>query len=69
MGEPFELFMLVGKPGTFTEPTPSDELTPYGFLSVTFDSCTTGQFILDGQDGKKTSNVTKLIGVDGTNCE
>jgi hypothetical protein len=69
MGEPFELFMLVGKPGTFTEPTPSDELTPYGFLSVTFDSCTTGQFILDGLDGKKTSNVTKLIGVDGTDCE
>ena len=28
-----------------------------------------GQFILDGLDGKKTSNVIKLIGVDGTSCE
>ena len=67
-GVPFELAMLIGKPGTFDAPTPSNELTPYGTLSVTFDTCTTGQFILDGLDGKKTSNVVKLVGVDGTNC-
>jgi len=67
-GVPFELPMLIGKPGTFDAPTPSDELTPYGTLSVTFDTCTTGQFILDGLDGKKTSNVIKIVGVDGTNC-
>ena len=67
-GVPFELDMLIGKPGTFDAPTPSNELTPYGTLSVTFDTCTTGQFILDGLDGKKTSNVVKLVGVDGTNC-
>jgi len=68
-GEPFELNMLVGNPGTFEVPTPSDELTPYGSLSVTFDTCTTGQFILDGLDGLKTSNVIKIVGVDGTRCE
>jgi hypothetical protein len=67
-GVPFELPMLIGKPGTFDAPTPSDELTPYGTLSVTFDTCTAGQFILDGLDGKKTSNVIKIVGVDGTNC-
>jgi hypothetical protein len=60
---------VIGKPGTFDNPTPSTELTPYGTLSVTFYDCGSGQFILDGLDGKKTSNVIKLIGVDGTSCE
>jgi hypothetical protein len=69
LGVPFELAMLIGTPGTFDEPTPSSELTPYGTLSVRFDTCTSGQFILDGLDGKKTSNVIKIVGVDGTNCE
>jgi hypothetical protein len=69
LGEPFLLPMAIGKPGTFEMPTPGDELTPYGILSVTFDSCTTGQFVLDGLDGKKTSNVVKLVDVDGTDCE
>ena len=68
-GEPFELPMLIGKPGTFDNPTPSTELTPYGTLSVSFFSCSTGHFILDGLDGIKTSNVVKLTGVDGTNCK
>jgi hypothetical protein len=66
-GVPFELSMFIGKPGSFD--APSNELTEYGTLSVTFDTCTTGQFNLDGLDGKKTSNVIKIIGVDGTNCE
>ena len=69
LGEPFELSMAKSTPGTFTMPTPGSELTPYGTLSVTFYSCTTGQFILDGLDGLKTSNVIQLIGVDGTDCE
>jgi hypothetical protein len=68
-GVPFEMDMLVGEPGTFEEPTPSTELKPYGSLSVTFDSCTSGQFVLDGLDGKKTSDVVKIVGVDGTTCE
>ena len=67
-GEPFELDMVYGEPGTFGEPTPSTELKPYGTLSVTFYDCLSGQFVLDGIDGKKTSDVTKLIGVDGTIC-
>lgn len=67
-GVPFELPMLVGEPGTFTMPTPSSELKPYGTLSVTFDTCVAGQFVLDGLDGVKTSNVVKIVGVDGTEC-
>ena len=60
--------MLIGKPGTFTNPGPSADLTPYGTLSVTFNTCGTGVFVLDGRDGQKTSNVSKLVGVDGTVC-
>jgi hypothetical protein len=60
--------MFVGEPGTFTMPTPSTELKPYGTLSVTFNTCTDGQFILVGLDGTKTSDVVKLVGVDGTEC-
>jgi len=67
-GVPFEIPMLIGVPGTFTAPTPSSELESYGKLSVTFDTCTAGQFILDGQDGVKTSDVIKIVGVDGTDC-
>ncbi|MFC1689184.1 DNRLRE domain-containing protein [Pseudomonadota bacterium] len=65
-GVPFELDMWVGVPGTFTEP--STELQRYGTLSVRFDSCETGQFILTGLEPDKTSNVIKLAGVDGTTC-
>jgi hypothetical protein len=67
-GVSFELPMLIGEPGSFTEPTPSTGLKAYGTLSVMFDTCTTGQFILDGQDGLKTSRVIKIVGVDGTLC-
>jgi hypothetical protein len=65
----FELPMLIGEPGTFTAPAPSSELKPYGTLSVTFDTCTSGEFVLDGLYGEKTSDVIKIIGVDGTICE
>jgi hypothetical protein len=67
-GTPFELPMLIGKPGTYSMPTPSSELTPWGTLSITFLSCTTGIFVLDGADGEKTSNVVKLVGVEDTQC-
>lgn len=67
-GVPFELPMLIGEPGSFDEPTPSTELQPWGTLSVTFNSCTTGVFELEGLDGEKTSNVVKLVGVEDTIC-
>ncbi len=68
-GVAFELPMLIGEPGTFTAPAPSSELKPYGTLSVTLDTCTSGKFVLDGLYGVKTSDVIKIIGVDGTICE
>lgn len=68
-GQPVEFPMLVGVPGTFGNPTPSTELEPYGTLSVIFDSCTSGEFTLNGLDGEKVSNVVKLVGVEGTQCQ
>jgi hypothetical protein len=67
-GTPFELEMFIGKPGTFYNPAPSSDLMSYGKLSVDFDTCTTGQFILNGLNGEKISNVSKLIGIDNTDC-
>jgi hypothetical protein len=67
-GVPFELPMLIGQPGSFDQPTPSTELQPWGALSVTFNSCTTGLFKLEGLDGEKTSDAVKLVGVEDTTC-
>lgn len=68
-GQPIEFPMLIGVPGTFGNPTPPTELEPYGTLSVIFDSCTDGVFTLSGLDGVKVSNVVKLVGVEGTQCQ
>lgn len=65
---PFELSMLVGDPGTFGNPTPSNQLIPWGKLTVIFYSCTTGLFTLDGTDGVKESDVIKLTSVEDTAC-
>jgi hypothetical protein len=67
-GVPFELPMFIGKPGTFDMPTPSSGLTPWGTLTITFNGCEKGVFMLEGTDGNKTSNVAKLAGVEGTTC-
>lgn len=67
-GEPFDLPMLIGEPGTFDMPTPSSNLQPWGTLTITFNSCTTGQFKLEGTDGSKTADVVKLVGVEDTKC-
>lgn len=68
-GQPIEFPMMIAEPGTFDSPTPPSELQPYGTLSVIFNSCTSGEFTLNGLDGEKVSNVVKLVGVEGTQCE
>lgn len=67
-GKKYEFSMLVGEPGSFAVPTPSSELRPWGTLEISMTDCESGVFILDGIDGVKKSNVTKLIGVEGTHC-
>jgi len=67
-GVSYELPMLIGVPGTFTEPSPASMLQSYGSLEIMFEDCTGGVFRLDGPDGFKVSNVVKLVGVDNTSC-
>lgn len=68
-GQAIEFPMLIGTPGTFSNPSDPSELRYYGPLSVIFDSCFTGEFTLNGPDGRKVSNILKLIGVEGTQCQ
>jgi len=68
-GQAIEFPRQIGVSGTFSNPTHSSELQSYGLLSVIFDSCTTGEFTLNGPGGHKVSNILKLIGVEGTQCQ
>lgn len=43
-------------------------LSVWGHLNLTFTSCTEGVAELQGVDGLKVSNITKLAGVPGSNC-
>jgi len=68
LGQNYEFSMLVGTPGSFEVPTASADLEAWGILKVNLTDCVSGVFMLDGVDGTKTSNVSKLIGVEGTSC-
>lgn len=68
LGQAYEVTMLVGAPGSFEMPTPSADLETWGTLQVLLADCVSGVFVLDGADGMKTSNVTKLIGIEGSSC-
>lgn len=69
LGQEYEFSMLVGTPGSFTLPTPSDQLILWGILKIVLDDCVSGVFTLDGADGLKVANVIKVIGVEGTSCQ
>lgn len=60
--------MLVGEPGTFDMPTPSDELEEWGTLNVSLDNCVSGIFVLDGEDGLKIYDAEKIVGIETTSC-
>ena len=68
LGQAYEFSMLVGTPGSFEMPTPSADLESWGTLQVLVADCVSGVFVLDGVDGMKTSNATKLIGIEGSTC-
>ena len=67
-GQAYEFTMLVGEPGSFGVPSPSEELEEWGTLDVELDDCENGLFTLDGVDGLKVSEVQKVVGVEGTSC-
>jgi len=60
--------MLEGKGGEFQLPVPPAELSEWGSLSMSFFDDRSGVFRLSGLDGDKVSEVVKLAGVVGQNC-
>jgi hypothetical protein len=56
--------------GDFYHPAPSaTAIRDWGTIEAQFDTCRRGRFILNGSDGNKTSNVVKLAGVEGAECQ
>jgi len=68
-GQAIEVLMYESSGGIFPTPVPSARgLSIWGLLKLTFNTCTSGQSILTGEDGNKVSQITKLAGVSGASC-
>jgi hypothetical protein len=61
----FDLF--IAREGVFSDPNP--ELEVWGEMTLIFDSCTTGRAQLQGDDGIKTVNIVKLLGIGNLDCD
>ncbi len=69
IGESVKLKMFSASGGTFDQPAPSSEsLSDWGDLDVTFNNCGEAIANLTGADGEKTSNLTKLAGIENATC-
>ncbi|MBL4658885.1 MAG: hypothetical protein JKY19_00885 [Alcanivoracaceae bacterium] len=66
--QPFSLTLSEGIGGNFQSPVAPVNLTDWGTIDIVFDSATTGQFTLNGQDGQKQAQVVLLAGVQGDQC-
>jgi hypothetical protein len=67
-GQPYNFKMVVGDGGDFNNPVDPSELEEWGTLTVNFSNCGNGVFILDSGTQQKTSNVLKIVGIEGTQC-
>jgi len=65
-GQSITLGMSIAKSGTFADPDPS--LQAWGVMTIIFDSCTAARAYLQGDDGTKTVNLVKLLGIDDLDC-
>ena len=69
LNQPRSITMYESTGGDWESPIPSGRgLSIWGDLELTFSDCSTGTALLDGVDGNKLSNLTKLAAVPGTNC-
>lgn len=69
VGMPLEVTLYEATQGTFAGPVPSDEaLVVWGTAKITVVSCTEVIIVIDGTDGKKTSNTVRLAGIIGASC-
>jgi murein DD-endopeptidase MepM/ murein hydrolase activator NlpD len=68
-GTAIEVQMFESSGGVFPSPVQSSRgLSAWGTLIVVFSDCNNGQTTLNGVDGVKVSQVTKLAGVAGASC-
>ena len=68
-GVPVTVSMYESTGGIFPTPVPSARgLSQWGTLSLLFSACNAGQSTLQGADGTKNSQITKLAGVAGAAC-
>jgi hypothetical protein len=68
-GQAIEVLMFESTGGIFATPVKSSRgLSAWGTLTLVFSSCENGQSTLNGADGYKESQVTKLAGVSGADC-
>ncbi|MFK7957630.1 MAG: M64 family metallopeptidase [Lysobacterales bacterium] len=66
--EPLALEMMIGGEGRFQTPASPDSLQRWGTLQITLDSCDTGTFTLNGEDGEKVSAVVRLAATLPNEC-
>lgn len=68
-GELINVLMFESTGGVFPQPVSSARgLEPWGTLTLRFTACNSGQSALNGADGYKESQLTKLAGVAGAAC-
>ncbi len=71
-GQTIRLGMLEGPnggTGSFATPADSSQLSNWGTLDITFDSCTGGSYSLSGVDGTKASSIILLAPLAGLDCD
>jgi len=66
-GTSITMDVFIAKSGTFSDPDPT--LEPWGEMTIIFDSCTAGRAHMQGDDGTKTTNLVKLLGIDDLDCD
>jgi endoglucanase len=65
-GEPIEMQFFEVANGTFGAPV--EPATPWGIITLTLDSCTSGSAIFDGLDGQMEMDLVRLADVPGLGC-
>ena len=68
-GQPIELTVLGPQGGVFGDPIDPGQADPFfwGRLILQFDSCSSGQAVLEGEDGVQAFDLALLSGVAGLN--
>lgn len=68
-GKDVTFVMYESTGGTYADPINSTRgLSVWGGLVYNFSDCNSGTAVLRGEDGEKSTNIVKIVGVAGTNC-